>query len=109
MSRPPAEARTTAVVAYLTLIGALISMSMNAEPRHDFGRFHTRQAFGLHLSFILVMLFLSIVWFHPYAWIGFYICYFVLWIYGFIGALQGRKYLVPGIGPYFQQWFTFIP
>ena len=48
MARPEKQARTIAVVAYLTLVGALISISMNAEPKYPFGRFHARQAFGLH-------------------------------------------------------------
>ena len=109
MSAPSSEARTIAVVAYLTLVGSLISMTMNAEPKHAFGRFHTRQAFGLHLFLLVAMLFLSLVWFHPYAWIGFYICYFVLWMYGFLGAIQGKPTLIPFVGKAFQRWFPFIP
>lgn len=108
MSKPETEAKTIAIVAYLTIVGALISMTMNAEPKHDFGRFHTRQAFGLHLSFLGFALFLS-VWFNEYAWVGLYVAYFALWLYGFTGALQGKKQLVPLVGSYFQKWFTFIP
>ena len=101
------EARTIAVVAYLTLVGALIAITMNAEPKHAFGRFHCRQAFGLHISFLGFALFLS-AWFNPYAWIGLYICYFAIWIYGFTAALQNQERLIPLVGPYFQKWFTFI-
>lgn len=108
MKAPASEARTIAIVAYLTLVGSLIAMTMNAEPKHAFGRFHTRQAFGLHLAFISVMLFSSLVWFHPYTWIGFYVSYFALWVYGFIGALQGKALLLPLLGKPFQKWFTFI-
>ena len=108
MSKPESEAKTIAIVAYLTIVGALIAMTMNAEPKHDFGRFHTRQAFGLHLSFLGFALFLS-VWFNQYAWIGLYVGYFALWLYGFTGALQGKKQSVPLLGSYFQKWFTFIP
>ena len=108
MNKPPSEARTIAIVAYLTLVGSLIAMSMNSEPRYDFGRFHTRQAFGLHLGFIGFAIFLS-VWFNTYAWVGLYIAYFVLWIYGFTAALQGKKREVPLLGRSFQKWFRFIP
>ena len=51
--------KTTAIVAYLTMIGALIALSMNMEPKNTFARFHIRQAFGLHLIFLGCALFLS--------------------------------------------------
>tara|TARA_R110002167_G_scaffold13754_3_gene56582 strand:- start:844 stop:1167 length:324 start_codon:yes stop_codon:yes gene_type:complete len=101
------QGKTTAIVAYLTLVGALIALSMNMEPKNAFARFHTRQAFGLHIFFIGCALFLS-QWFNEYAWYGLYICYLVLWGYGFVGAITGKKQSVPLLGPYFQKWFTFI-
>lgn len=99
--------KTTAIVAYFTIVGALIAMSMNSEPKNKFACFHTRQAFGLHLFFLAFALFLS-QWFNAYAWYGLYICYIVLWGYGFIGALSEKKNSVPVLGPIFQKWFTFI-
>ena len=102
---PPGK--TTAIVSYLTIVGSLIAISMNSEPKHTFARFHTRQAFGLHLTFIGFALFLS-VWFNPYAWYGLYIFYVVLWFYGFIGALNNKQQEIPILGSYFQKWFTFI-
>ena len=101
------KGKTTAIVAYLTIVGALIAMSMNQEPKYEFARFHTRQAFGLHLLFIGCALFLS-VWFNRYAWYGLYIGYLVLWCYGFLGALSDKEQAVPVFGAYFQKWFTFI-
>ncbi|MBT8204015.1 MAG: hypothetical protein KJP14_11555 [Eudoraea sp.] len=99
--------KTTAIVAYLTILGALIAISMNAEPKYEFARFHTRQAFGLHLVFIGCGLFLS-VWFNEYAWYALYIFYVVLWFYGFISAVNNKQQEVPLVGRYFQKWFTFI-
>lgn len=101
------EGKTTAIVAYFTLVGALIALSMNSEPKHAFARFHTRQAFGLHLFFLAFALFLS-QWFNTYAWYGLYICYMVLWGYGFVGAITNKENSVPVLGPLFQKWFTFI-
>jgi uncharacterized membrane protein len=101
------EARTIAIVAYLTLVGSLIAITMNAEPKHDLGRFHCRQAFGLHISFLGLAIFISSA-FNFYAWAGLYLMYFVLWIYGFLGALSSRQQMIPLIGTYFQKWFTFI-
>ncbi|MCP4974945.1 MAG: hypothetical protein GY931_02170 [Maribacter sp.] len=101
------EGKTTAIVAYLTIIGALIAITMNMEPKNEFARFHIRQAFGLHLMFHAFALFSS-VWFNEYALYGLYLCYFILWLYGFLGALSDKKQMVPMIGDYFQKWFTFI-
>ena len=107
MTAAEPEGKTTAVIAYLTMLGAVIALFMNIEPKHDFARFHTRQAFGIHLVFHGFALFLS-VWFNQYGLYGLYLFYFVLWIYGFLGALNGKKQSVPVLGPYFQKWFTFI-
>lgn len=101
------EGKTTAIVAYFTLVGALIAITMNLEPKHAFARFHTRQAFGLHLIFLGLALFLS-VWFNKYAWYGLYAGYMACWLYGFLGAIGNREQAVPVLGPYFQKWFTFI-
>ncbi len=101
------KGKTSAIVAYITMIGALIAISMNSEPENDFARFHIRQAFGLHLIFLGFAIFLS-VWFNQYAWYGLYVFYIVLWFYGFLGALNEKKQSVPFLGPYFQKWFTFI-
>jgi uncharacterized membrane protein len=101
------QGKTTAIVAYLTIVGALIAITMNLEPKHAFARFHTRQAFGLHLLFLGCALFLS-VWFNKFAWYGLYAGYMALWFYGFIGALTNKEQEVPVLGAYFQKWFTFI-
>lgn len=100
--------RTTAIIAYLTLVGTLIAISINGDKKEEFARFHTRQAFGLHLLFLAFAFFLN-YWFNVYAWIGLYVFYFVLWLYGFLGAMSSKKYSIPVLGPYFQKWFTFIP
>ena len=96
-----------AIISYFTIIGAVIAISMNNEPKHDFARFHTRQAFGLHLLFHALALFLS-QWFSEYAWYGLYVFYLVLWGYGFTGAINYKKQEMPIVGPLFQKWFTFI-
>jgi uncharacterized membrane protein len=101
------EGKTTAIVAYFTLVGAVIAIFMNIEPKDEFARFHTRQAFGLHIMFLGFALFLSYA-FSPYAWYGLYALYIVLWGYGFIGALTNKKQSVPVLGAFFQKWFTFI-
>ncbi|MBL7473461.1 DUF4870 domain-containing protein [Robertkochia sediminum] len=101
------EGKTTAIIAYLTLIGALIAIFMNQEPKNAFARFHIRQAFGVHLIYWAMGLIIGSldIWMLQYSY---WILFFALWAYGFVGAIQGKWYAVPVIGPWFQKWFTFI-
>jgi uncharacterized membrane protein len=74
------------------------------EKKNDFASFHIRQALGLFLSFFLLGYFVG----YADSWTAtsaFYIFYFILWIYGFLGALQGHKREIPVIGNYFQTLF----
>ena len=99
--------KTTGIVAYLTLVGCLIAITMNLEPKHEFARFHIRQAFGIHLTFHALAIFFAYANI-PFAWVGLYVFYLVLWGYGFWGAIHVEKKLIPVMGAYFQKWFTFI-
>lgn len=101
------QGKTTAIVSYLTIIGALIAIFMNQEPRNPFARFHIRQAFGLHILYWSLGYFVGNfdLWMlHTAYWILF----ITLWFYGFIGALQLKYNSIPVIGPLCQRWFTFI-
>lgn len=102
------KSKNTAIVAYLTLIGSVIAIFMNQdENRSDFASFHIRQALGLFLSFFLLGYFVGNIdsW---TATSAFYIFYFILWIYGFTGALQGQKRLLPLVGAFFQNTFKTL-
>lgn len=99
--------KTTAIVAYITIVGCLIALTMNLEPKNAFARFHIRQAFGIHILFhalAIILTYTGIV----YLALPIYILYFVLWIFGFLQALNGKTKPLPVLGAYFQKWFTFI-
>ena len=101
------EGKTAAIVSYLTIIGTLIALFMNQQAKNDFARFHIRQAFGIHLVFWILGYFVGMF----DSWLitsSFWIFIFVLWVYGFLGALQERKTIVPLLGEKFQEWFGFI-
>lgn len=92
----------------MTLIGTVIALFMNMEPKNLFASFHIRQALGIHLVFWLLGYFIG----NFDSWlisISFWIFVFVLWLYGFLGALQEKPNQVPFLGAFFQKWFTFIP
>lgn len=99
--------KTTAIVAYITIVGCLIAITMNLEPKNAFARFHIRQAFGIHLLFHALALFFA---YSGVIYLTFlaYLLYLVLWVYGFLQVLNGKKRPLPVLGNYFQKWFTFI-
>jgi len=100
--------RKAAIISYITLVGALIAITMNMEPKDPFARFHIRQAFGIHLLFHILAIGFSYSGILGLS-LGAYLLYLVLWGYGFLQALGGKMGQLPLLGAYFQKWFTFIP
>ncbi len=101
------QGQSTAIVSYLTIIGCIIAIFMNLEPKYPFARFHIRQAFGIHIGFYALGFLVS----QFDTWLissAFYVFFIVLWVYGFSGALQYRKTIIPFVGSFFQSWFKFI-
>lgn len=39
--------KSTAITSYILIVGVLIAMSMNAEPKNPFAAFHIRQSLSL--------------------------------------------------------------
>ncbi|MEM9076406.1 MAG: hypothetical protein AAGC43_05165 [Bacteroidota bacterium] len=102
------EGKTTACIAYITIVGSLIAITMNMEPKNAFARFHIRQAFGIHLLYhglAIVISFTGIV--QASFWL--FVLYGIALVMGLIGALNLKKQSIPGVGQFFQKWFTFIP
>jgi len=98
------EGKSNAIVAYITIIGCVIAIFMNAESKNTFASFHIKQALGIHIIYFLLLALVSgfdswLITFSIWLFV------FVLWLYGFIGALHGRKTIVPLVGEYFQKWF----
>jgi uncharacterized membrane protein len=99
--------KSTAIISYLTIIGAIIAIFMNLEKKNTFAAFHIRQALGIFVSFFLIGYFIG----YFDSWMissAFYIFYFILWIYGFLGVLQGEMKLIPLLGEQFQKIFKNI-
>ena len=96
--------KSTAIVAYLTLIGTVIAIFMNSENKNAFASFHIRQALGIFLTFFA----LGYIVGYFDNWMisgGFYLFFFILWIYGFLGALNGETKIVPLVGDFYQKLF----
>jgi uncharacterized membrane protein len=96
--------KKAAIVSYITIIGAVIAIFMNDEKKNAFASFHIRQALGIFITFFASGFIVSYFdnWTITYAY---WIFYFVLWFYGFAGALAGHARLVPLLGSAFQKLF----
>ncbi len=98
------DAKMAAIVAYMTIIGTFIAMSINHDIKNEFASFHIRQALGLNL--VLIGLGYFIGYFNSdMITAAFYLFYIILWVYGFTGVLQGELRTIPILGKHFQSWF----
>ena len=99
------KGKNTAIVAYLTIIGSIVAIFMNQdENKSDFASFHIRQALGIFLTWAILGYFVG----YFDSWIistALYVMIFLLWIFGFLGALNGERKLVPIVGEFYQKIF----
>ena len=96
--------KNAAIVAYLTIIGAVIAIFMNSKTKSTFASFHIRQALGIFITFFA----LGYVIGYFDDWMvssAFYLFFFILWIYGFMGALNGQQKSIPLLGGFYQKLF----
>jgi uncharacterized membrane protein len=98
------KGKNVAIISYITLIGTIVAILMNSEDKSEFARFHIRQALGIFLTFFLLGYFIG----YFDSWMitsAFWVFIFVLWLFGFIGALNGESKEMPIVGPFFQKIF----
>lgn len=94
-----------AIMSYLTIFGTIYAYYKNQDnDKTEFNSFHIRQAFGVFLSFFLLGYFVGNFDSWPISF-SFYIFYFILWVFGFLGALQNEKRKIPLLGNFFQTTF----
>lgn len=98
------EGKSTAITAYILIVGALIAMSMNADDKNPYASFHIRQALGLSILFVAIGY--SISGFEdPMITFPFWIFMSVLWGYGIVSAIKGETTPIPLLGNFFQKFF----
>lgn len=107
MNNTVEQGKQNAIISYLTIIGAIIAIVQNSERKNPFASFHIRQALGIELLFFALGY--PVSGFDSWAVsTAFYVFFFILWIYGFLGALQGQTTTVPLLGPFFQKIFKSL-
>ena len=101
------EGKNIAIVSYITIIGSVIALIMNSEKKNAFAYFHIRQALGIFITFFAFGYFIG----YFDSWMitsAFWVFIFILWIYGFLGALEGKMRVVPIVGELYQKLFKGI-
>lgn len=101
------EGKTTAIISYLWIIGWIIAFIMNNDKKNSFASFHIRQSLGLVILLTIINILDWQMGLGMISWI-LDIGVFVLWILGFIGAIQGEEKKIPLLGDQFQEWFKGI-
>src|SRR5690606_22273058 len=83
--------KTTAIIAYITVIGLVIALIMNGDKKNPCAAYHIRQSLGLMLTSFAV----SVVSMIPFVgWLLGIVAAFALlymWIMGIMGAANGRE------------------
>ncbi len=106
----PDNPRTTAIVSYITFIGWLLAVLLLLPgQKTKFSAFHLRQSFMIHVfSFVLKIAYsftlsASNMVFALIVAIG--VLLFILWLMGFLYAINGKEKEVPLIGHFAQNLF----
>lgn len=98
------QGKQTAIVSYLTIIGTIIAIFMNNETKNNFASFHIRQALGIFITFFLLGY--PIGYFDNWmVTASFWTFIFILWLFGFMNALNGEQKPVPFLGELYQKLF----
>ena len=105
MAKTP-EGKTKAVIAYITIAGMLIALSMNKDEKHPFVTWHIKNMFGL----CLLMLIAIVTQYNIHLLTGdiLYIISVLLWVYCFVMAIYNKTTGIPYFSKKFQTWFTFL-
>lgn len=102
------DEKTMGIVSYLTLIGWIIVLAIRTQ-KTEYTSFHLRQMAGLiALSFGIAVISFIFTIISPFLGVFFnllYIGVLVLWLIGFLGAINNEKKPVPLFGDMFQDWF----
>lgn len=100
--------KTVAIIAYLTIIGLVVSLVMNSKNATSLGRFHIRQSIGITVTAMVagIFRFIPMVGNILVSIIG--IVILVILILGILSAIQGEEKELPFVGRLYQKWFSMI-
>ncbi len=116
---PIDNGKTASIISYFTIIGWLIAyFALHKDNKTALGSYQLRQtllfaiitlAVGWVFNFIIGLLIISTGIFSLYYIINIiYLALFIVWIIGFIGAINGEQKPMPIIGEMAQRLFPAI-
>jgi len=97
--------RDKAIIAYITLVGMLIAISMNRDNKDEFATTHIKNMFGLTILFISSQV--CIYYVHTLVGDIMWLMSFVLCIYSFVLAYTNKEPNFPW-SKKLEAWFTFL-
>ena len=111
--------KTVGIISYLTIIGWLVALlAMHNDKKTELGSYQLRQTLLLYIigiAFYIIRVALFTTFFLTGGWfLGVGLVWiinlglFVLWLIGFIGAVNGEKKPIPLIGEKAQSMFSGI-
>jgi len=103
-----AEGKTTAIIAYITIIGLIIAFILNNDKKNTFAAYHIRQCLGLALTGLAIYVIGVIPILGWIVSIFGSIFMIVLWVIGLLGALNGKEKPVPLLGEKYQEWLKGV-
>lgn len=95
------KAKLISVLAYLTVIGWLISFYLYGDNKSPHARFHLRQSLGLIIT-AAVLSFIPLI-----GW-GLNCILFLLWLMCIYQAYLGHIFHIPLLGDYYQEHLDFV-
>ncbi|HNJ60379.1 MAG TPA: hypothetical protein PLS16_04540 [Chitinophagales bacterium] len=102
------EGKSTAIIAYITVIGLIIAFVQNSEKKNTFANFHIRQSLGLMCTGFALGLVNIIPILGWIVSVFGMIVLLILWISGLLNALNGKESPVPILGNLYNKWFSGI-
>ena len=106
---PNDQAKTIAIISYITLIGWVIALVMhnNEQNKSELAAFHLRQSLGLMLLWIAGYIVLALIPFFGWALIPIWaILMLILVVLGIISAANEEQKTLPVVGEFFQKTFS---
>jgi uncharacterized membrane protein len=113
------DGKTAGIISYLTIIGWLIAyFAIHQNNKTALGSYQLRQTLLFHIASVVVSWILGMIFYSLFLTGGFFsalslswivrVGFFVLWLIGFIGAINGEKKPIPFIGESAQTIFSTI-
>ncbi len=106
----PMAENIAGLLAYITIIPAIVFLVLEPYNKNRFVRFHSFQNIGFHIAWIALWVGLTVIANIPvlgfmtlFIWPLVGLAGFVIWLVLLLKAYQGQMFKLPGIGPWAEK------